>query len=175
MKSKGIVLILLVFLVGSSVSYRVNAKTDDAIRDLEPVEYNKLEFKQNTDYLHDEKKVEMKNTIPVKQLDIDFDGSKKLPERGRDISFLFQEAERGQKSTVAVKAIETGLFTTETQVKKVEVIRDIQEEQSKGTNFRTMVFLGLIAVGVIFLFTVLLPKIGNSPLEKRKPVDKKAT
>ena len=112
----------------------------------------------------------MKNTIPVKQLDINFDGSKKLPERGRDISYLFQEAERGQKSTVAAKSAEIGLFTTDNPDRKVENVKNIQDEQPKSTNIRTMIFIGLISVGIIFLFTVLLPKLVNEPNRRNKTV-----
>lgn len=164
-----IVVLLVVWGMGASF-YSVQAETDDSIRDLEPVKYDRLKFKQNTDYLHDTKKIEMKNTIPVKQLDIDFDGSKKLPERGRDISYLFQEAERGQKSTVAAKSAEIGLFTTDTPDRKVETVKNIQDEQPKSTNVRTMIFIGLIGVGIIFLFTVLLPKLVNEPNRRNKTV-----
>ena len=163
MRVKRMIVVLLVIWGMGASFYSVQAETDDSIRDLEPVKYDRLKFKQNTDYLHDTKKVEMKNTIPVKQLDINFDGSKKLPERGRDISYLFQEAERGQRSTVAAKSAEIGLFTTDNPDRKVETVKNIQDEQPKSTNIRTMIFIGLIGVGIIFLFTVLLPKLVNEP------------
>ena len=170
MRVKRMIVVLLVIWGMGASFYSVQAETDDSIRDLEPVKYDRLKFKQNTDYLHDTKKIEMKNTIPVKQLDINFDGSKKLPERGRDISYLFQEAERGQKSTVAAKSAEIGLFTTDNPDRKVETVKNIQDEQPKSTNIRTMIFIGLIGVGIIFLFTVLLPKLVNEPTRRNKTV-----
>lgn len=175
MSVKRVMVALLVMWITGASWYSVHAETDDSIRDLEPVKYDKLKFKQNTDYLHDTKKVEMKNTIPVKQLDINFDGSKKLPKRGGDISYLFQEAERGQKSTVAAKSTEIGLFIKDNPDRKMETVKNKQDEQPKGTNIRTMIFIGLIAMGMIFLFTVLLPKLVNEPTGREKAVTKKVT
>ncbi|WP_342514984.1 type VII secretion EssA family protein [Sporosarcina sp. FSL K6-1522] len=172
MKGKMICLTLAAFVsVWGYSSTSGSADSDDSIHDLEPLLYDKLKFKQNTDYLHDNKKVEMKNTIPVKQFDINFDGSKQLPERG-DTSYLFQEAERGKKGTVAVRSSEIGLFTIEHKGRKEEAVRKPQDEQLAGTNVRTMVFVGLIAVGILFLFVFLLPKLVNEPAVRTRTVIK---
>ena len=104
----------------------------------------------------------MKNTIPVNNLTLTLMAVRSF-RRGRDISYLFQKAERGQKSTVAAKSAEIGLFTTDNPDRKVETVKNIQDEQPKSTNIRTMIFIGLIGVGIIFLFTVLLPKLVNEP------------
>lgn len=73
------------------------ANSDESIKELEPVLYERLQFKKNTDYLHDAGKIEMKNTIPTKQFDIHFDGSRKLPDRGDTVK-LFRKAERSERA-----------------------------------------------------------------------------
>jgi hypothetical protein len=144
----------------------VGADEVETIHDLDPVIYDKLEFKKNTDYLHDQQKIEMKNTLPVEQFDIDFDGSKQLPDRG-NTSYLFQEAEREKKSTVAAMTSEIGLFEDEGKYRKAEEVQApiANNEQTVGNNTgRTIIFIGLIAVGLLFLFAFLLPRLINQPV-----------
>ena len=153
---------ILLMSVGFSFGKNIHADTGDPIGDLEPVQYEKLKFKQNTDYLHDEQKTEMKNTIPVKQFDINFDGSKQLPKKD-DTSFVFHETERGKKSTVAAKTIEIGLFTKANNNEKAKVPIQANSQLTTGNTTRTMVFIVMIALGMIFLFTILLPRLMNQP------------
>ncbi|MFJ7932759.1 type VII secretion EssA family protein [Sporosarcina sp. NPDC096371] len=152
---------LVLFWVFSG--HQVDADSDDPIGDLEPVIYEKLKFKQNTDYLHDEQKAEMKNTIPVKQFDINFDGSQQLPQKG-DTSFVFQEAERGTKSTVAAKTLEIGLFTKENSQETANIPAEAPSQQATGHAGRTLIFIGLIALGMVVMFMVLLPKLIHQPV-----------
>ena len=63
MRVKIMIVVLLVIWGMEASFYSVQAETDDSIRDLEPVKYDRLKFKQNTDYLHDTKKIEMKNVV----------------------------------------------------------------------------------------------------------------
>lgn len=146
-------------LVGNG--FVVFAEEPKKVEDLDPVIYEKLEFKKNTDYLHDKKKTEMKNTIPKKQIDIFFDGRKKLPNRG-DISYLFQTAERGVKSTVTAKSSELKLFSA-VDTKKAELsVSQMEEEKSSTNRIRTIIFFGIVGIGIIALFTILLPRLVNA-------------
>ena len=156
-----LLLTLLLFWTVGGASVLASAE-DEPNLDLEPVIYEKLKFKKNTDYLHDSKKVEMKNTIPTKQFDIYFDGRKKLPKRS-DGSSLFRTSERGEKSTVAVKSAELNLFT-KTEVAKNErsPVNSIEEETA-GNRTRTMILLAIIAAGLVVVFTIFLPKLVNAP------------
>ena len=149
------------------MEHNIHADADDPIGDLEPVMYEKLKFKQNTDYLHDEQKTEMKNTIPNKQFDINFDGSKQLPKKG-DTSFIFHEAERGKKSTVAAKTVEIGLFTKANNNEKAKIPMPTKSQLTTGNTTRTMIFIMMIALGMIFMFTILLPKLMNQPMSVNK-------
>lgn len=147
--------ILLLIQVGTSAI--VFAEEPKKAEDLDPVIYEKLEFKKNTDYLHDKKKTEMKNTIPKKQVDIYFDGRKKLPNRS-DTSYLFQTAERGEKSTVTAKSSELKLFS-EKDITFAGVSVSKTEEESSSNRVRTILFFGLIGIGILTLFVIFLPRL----------------
>lgn len=147
--------ILFLTLVGNG--FVVLAEEPKKVEDLDPVIYEKLEFKKNTDYLHDKKKTEMKNTIPKKQVDIYFDGRNKLPNRG-DTSYLFQTAERGEKSTVTAKSSELKLFS-EKDITLADVSVSQIEEESASNSARTILFFGVIGIGILTLFVIFLPRL----------------
>lgn len=164
MKANKVILVILCSVLLCSIkSGVVLADENKTIDELEPLLYEKLEFKKNTDYLHDAKKTEMKNTIPIKQFDIYFDGRKKLPNR-TDSSFLFQSDERGEKSTVAARSLELKLFNSGDQEIKTKGSTSPGQEQlgSSNGNLLTLVFLLIIAIGIIILFAVFLPKLAKA-------------
>ncbi len=177
MKIKSTCLLLLILIIAwTAGDNTVQAAPDDEPNlDLEPVVYEKLKFKKNTDYLHDSKKVEMKNTIPVKQFDIYFDGRKQLPKRSNG-SYLFRAEERGEKSTVAAKTAELGLFASaEKSVKKITAVKVIEDKPATNTR-RTLILLAIIVAGLVTLFTFFLPKLVNtSEGDKRNPLSDKTT
>ncbi|KAA0955569.1 type VII secretion protein EssA [Sporosarcina sp. ANT_H38] len=171
MKTKSTCLLLVVLVIAwIAGGIAVQAAVDDEPNlDLEPLSYEKLKFKKNTDYLHDSKKVEMKNTIPVKQFDIYFDGRKQLPKRSNG-SYLFQTAARGEKSTVAAKTSELGLFTNAATSSKEITADNIVEENTAPNMSRTLILLAIIVAGLVTLFTIFLPKLVNtSEGDKRNP------
>ena len=169
MKVKVVFMVVVAITGGLAFGWHVGSANTEI--DLEPLTYDKLEFKQNTNYLHDEGKIEMKNTIPVEQFDINFDGSKQLPKRD-NTSYLFQTAERGVKSTVAAKTSELGLFTEEDQAEKLDVAVQMNNEAPATNHIRTLIFIGIIGVGIIFLFTFLLPKLVNEQGADRRSFNK---
>lgn len=160
-KSTWLLLVILLIAWTAGHSTVQAAPDDEPNLDLEPVVYEKLKFKKNTDYLHDSKKVEMRNTIPVKQFDIYFDGRRQLPKRSNG-SYLFQTKERGEKSTVAAKTAELGLFTSaEKSGKKTNAVK-IVEENTATNKPRTLILLAIIVAGLVTLFTFFLPKLVNT-------------
>ncbi|MFJ5769046.1 type VII secretion EssA family protein [Psychrobacillus sp. NPDC093180] len=159
MKTKILLLLVLLAFVVLFVDLQVvSAEEDKTIEELEPVIYEKLQFKKNTDYLHDGKKTEMKNTIPDKQFNIYFDGRKQLPNRS-DTSFLFQTSVRGEKSTVAAKSSELNLFMAESKNDMQLPDSFIDDRETATNNTRTLIFLAIIAIGLLALFIVVLPKL----------------
>ncbi|MFS0576296.1 type VII secretion EssA family protein [Sporosarcina sp. 179-K 3D1 HS] len=170
MKRKRMRIVLLLAALGWFIFPKPGlTNSDETIKDLEPVLYNKLQFKKNTDYLHDAGKIEMKNTIPVKQFNVQFDGTRKLPARG-DTTSLFREAGRSERSTVAAKSKEIGLFTKEVPIRNgIDGHPNTFQERSADHSGRTIIFVLLIVIGVVVLFTVFIPKIIQaSPAEERK-------
>ncbi|SER67508.1 type VII secretion protein EssA [Psychrobacillus sp. OK032] len=159
MKTNRMMLLVLLAIIFLFVDTQVVlAAEDKTIDELEPVIYEKLKFKKNTDYLHDEKKTEIKNTIPEKQFNIYFDGRKKLPNRS-DTSFLFQTSIRGEKSTVAAKSSELNLFMDKSKGEKQLPDSQFNSYETASNNTRTMIFLAIIVIGLIALFIVVLPKL----------------
>ena len=177
MTTKWTWLLLLILLIVWTTSNRIvqAAPEDEPNLDLEPVVYEKLKFKKNTDYLHDSKKVEMKNTIPVKQFAIYFDGRKQLPKRSNG-SYLFRTGERGEKSTVAAKTAELRLFASAEKSGNNTTAVKIIEDNSATNMPRTLILLGIIVAGLVTLFTIFLPKLVNtSEGDKRNPRSDKPT
>lgn len=140
----------------------VHANEEKSNKELEPVIYERLKFKKNTDYLHDGKKTEMKNTIPEKQFNIYFDGRRQLPNR-EDTSYLFQTSERGEISTVSAKTSDLKLFSNESKGEKEQSGTSLNMEEPAGNKIRTMILLAIIAVGIVTLFMVFIPKMVNTP------------
>ena len=146
--------LLLLMLAGNGcIAFAEEPKKAE---ELDPVIYERLEFKKNTDYLHDQKKTEMKNTIPVKQFDIYFDGRNKLPNRG-DTSFLFQTAERGEKSTVLAKSSDLKLFSDKDVATNVPISKI--DEETSNSNGRALIFIVLIGMGLLAVFVIFLPRL----------------
>lgn len=161
MKVKSFLLLPILFFLSIGNGLVAFAEEPKKAEDLDPVIYEKLEFKKNTDYLHDKKKTEMKNTIPKKQIDIYFDGRQVLPDRG-DVSYLFLTAERGEKSTVTAKSSELKLFSA-TDAKQAELtVAELEEEKSSSNRIMTILFFGIVVLGLIALFAILLPRLVNA-------------
>ncbi len=159
-KFVSLALLLLILITGVGV-VSVAADGDDSIEGLKTVDYEKLKFKKNTDYMHDRKKVEQKNTIPTKQFDVHFDGQKQLPNRN-DTSFLFNSAKRGEKNTTAVRASDLQLFTNSANEEPFLASEKPYEQKVGNTRFQSWLLIGVLLLGIIVLFTTLLPRLLQS-------------
>jgi type VII secretion protein EssA len=162
MRTNKIIILLSILLTTLFVGgVTALAETEGSPVKLAPLEYEKLKFEKNTDYLHDDRKTEMKNTIPTKQFDIYFDGRMQLPDRD-DTSFLFQTSARGEKSTVEVKTSELQLFSLEKKRENEATPVTIVEEESSDNMTLTLILIGVLAVSIILVFTLFLPKLVNT-------------
>lgn len=166
MRAKFVFIFFSFFLIGTVASGAVMAET----KDLAPLIYEGLKFKGNTGYLHDQQKAEMKNTLPEKQFDIDFDGSSQLPDRS-DTSFLFGDSDREGKSTVAAMASEMDLFK-EQEMGRNTFINDQPElnteQSSAGSVGRTLIYIGIILAGLLVLFVFLLPRLMHQSVPQNR-------
>ncbi|MEI4768675.1 type VII secretion EssA family protein [Psychrobacillus sp. FJAT-51614] len=166
MSLKQVTILFCVLMISWSLAQTTaHANEEKSIKELEPVIYEKLKFKKNTDYLHDRKKTEMKNTIPEKQFNIYFDGRRKLPNR-KDTSYLFQTSNRGERSTVSAKTSDLKLFTNESKGEKEQSSASLNMEPA-GNRTRTLILLAIIAVGLVTLFMVFIPKMVNTPTSNK--------
>ena len=149
---------LLIWMISflGAFSVEVHAEGDNPSSDLNPLEYESLKFKKNTDYLHDNKKIELKNTLPQKQFDIFFDGRQQLPDRG-DTSYLFQTSKRGEISTVSARSQELQLFSKEASSSVIQASDTIEEGSASKLPMIIIITLLIVSIGSLFLFMV--PKL----------------
>ncbi len=170
MKHKGKWILLLTFFLWISGMFVVLAEEETSSSVLDPLIYESLKFKKNTDYLHDGKKLELKNTLPQKQFNIYFDGRKQLPVRD-DTSFLFQTSNRGEKSTVSARSQELKLFSVESYSTSLKTTQaPIQDGASSKL---PMIIIGLLLItGIGSLLIFILPRLKNE--EAAKPLQTKS-
>ena len=94
-------------------------------------------------------------------MDIYFDGRKKLPNRG-DTSYLFQTAERGEKSTVTAKSSELKLFS-EKDIALADVPETKVEEESSSNTGRTIIFIAINWYRYAYFVCHFLAEVSNVP------------
>ena len=163
MKLKRNWLLIVSFFFMGFISGEVHAEEGKSSSDLQPLEYESLKFKKNTDYLHDDKKIELKNTLPKKQFDIFFDGRQQLPDR-EDTSYLFQTSKRGEISTVSARSQELQLFSKEASSSVIQTSEMIEEGTSSKLPMMIIFTLLILSIGSLFLFIVpKLLKNADSP------------
>lgn len=130
---------------------------------LEPLEYKSLPFRKKTEYLHDSRKVEMKNTLTEAQVNLNFSE----PVRFKppiEVSDLFLEPGRPETGTAAAKAAELGLFTEsqETAAGQSGKTVDIPDEPTGDHRIRTYIFIGFIGAAIFGLFGLMIPALLKS-------------
>ena len=156
--------IMLALLFPISLFINVNA-TEAAAPDLEtltPNEYEKKEFKENTEYLHEKALYENKQSIPEQQKELTFE----LPTADSNEEILNQlfVGEMNTKQTIAEKAEQMNLFSD----KKPEDLRlKEKSEHSPNRQIQLMIIIGLLAIGLMVMLVLLIPKMmqGNQQLK----------
>lgn len=124
---------------------------------LAPNTYEKKEFNDNTDYLHEESLYENKKQIPEEQQDLTFtkknyDPLKKVKEQ------LFTDSER-INNTITAKANQLGLFS-KTDQETSYAAKDSGNPIKENNKLMILyVFLLILAMGVLLGF--LIPKMAN--------------
>lgn len=154
-----IVVLLPIFLfINENRSW---AAATPSLETLTPNEYEEKEFKENTDYLNEKALYEQKDAIPEIQQKITFekptsDPLEKL--KGK----LFDGA---VNNTVSTQAKQLKLFTGEKQgdLKLADKSKTVSNPQIKVT----VVLVVLLAIGLIVMIVLLIPKMiqGNRELK----------
>ncbi|MFC7363866.1 MULTISPECIES: type VII secretion EssA family protein [Bhargavaea] len=148
----------------SSAAIPATANTGDAPADsLEPLEYKSLPFRKKTEYLHDSRQVEMKNTLTEERVNLDFSE----PVRFRspiEVDDLFLEAGRPETGTAAAKAEELGLFTAPAEKSQAQASQpaEVPDEAADSSSIRTYVFISLIGAAMLGLFGLMVPALLKS-------------
>lgn len=143
---------------------------------LDPLEYKSLPFRKKTEYLHDSRKVEMKNTLTEAQVNLDFSEPVRF-KSSIEVSDLFLEPGRPETGTAAAKAAELGLFTksAETAAGQSGKTADIPDEPTGDHRIRTYIFIGFIGAAIFGLFGLMIPAMLKSSKEAPTVSRKKET
>jgi len=155
---------MLALLFPISLFINVNA-TEAAAPDLEtltPNEYEKKEFKENTEYLHEKALYENKQSIPEQQKELTFE----LPMSDSNEEILNQlfVGEMNAQQTIAEKAEQMNLFSD----KRPEDLQlKDKSDDPPNRQIQLMVIIGLLAIGLIVVLVLLIPKMaqGNQQLK----------
>lgn len=146
-----IFLLLLILVITSGVT--AEAETD--LNELDPNIYEEKERKENTNYLHEKSLYEKRNAIPEEQKNLTF----KKPSRDEQDDIkdqLFTDYTK-EKNTIKSKSEQMELFSGSSEL---SLSMAEPEVNASGQNFGlTMTYILLIAIGVILMIGLLIPRM----------------
>ena len=130
---------------------------------VEPNVYQEKDINIQTEYFHDEELLKQKEKIPEELKGLTFErGKYEIIDSIEDSLFLSPITE--DNNIIASKAEEMGLFSSEVPIRK----RDREEEDS-FLNFDLSLLLAIVlGVAVVFLFVILIPRMGKLNQEGNK-------
>ncbi|KZE38550.1 hypothetical protein AV656_06485 [Bhargavaea cecembensis] len=155
-------ILLAITLSAAAVPAYANTE-DDPADSLESLEYKSLPFRKKTEYLHDSRKVEMKNTLTESRINLDFSE----PVRFRspiEVEDLFLEAGRPETGTAAAKAKELGLFSSPAEKSPARPSQSVEvpDGSADSSSIRTYIFISLIGAAMLGLFGLMIPALLKS-------------
>ncbi|MET3321237.1 UNVERIFIED_ORG: type VII secretion protein EssA [Peribacillus simplex] len=130
---------------------------------VEPNEYHEKNIDIQTEYFHEEELLKQKQRLPDEQKDLTFErGKYDALDSTKDSLFLSPVT--GNNNTIASKAEQLGLFS------EVNIRTRSNEGTESSVSIDLTLLLGIVlALAVICLFFILIPKIGKLNEEvKRK-------
>ncbi|MGD6793972.1 type VII secretion protein EssA [Metabacillus indicus] len=147
-------LLLALVLAGGAAAL---AETD--LDQLDPNVYEEKELKENTEYLHEKALFEKREEIPEEQKDLTFkkpgrDAEDELKDR------LFTQYTK-ENNTIKSKAEQMGLFSQSSDQASGRISTGEEQQQSGNTGL-LMTYILLIAVGVLLIIGILIPKMTQS-------------
>ncbi|WP_404432546.1 type VII secretion protein EssA [Sutcliffiella horikoshii] len=144
------VLIALLPLNGTVTS------ADSDIESLEPNSYEKRDFKENTNFLREKNLNERRESVPEEQKLLTFKEREKKAEEDF-IGTLFMTGEK-KSTTIQATSQELKLFT-EQDNSRYQVV--ITSESSSKTNSITILLYGFLAIALILLLVIILPRMAK--------------
>ncbi|PLR75549.1 type VII secretion protein EssA [Bacillus sp. V3-13] len=156
MKLKSFIIALMlpaaIFLNGNSAGASPDIDT------LTPNTYEKKEFDENTNFLHEDSLYDNKKAIPEEQKGLTFEKQKSNPlDSVKDQLFI---GEGKTTNTITATAERLKLFSDMDHNNKFEVSENT--ENNTNDNSRLMIlYIGLLAVGIIVMLVLLIPKMAQ--------------
>lgn len=129
---------------------------DTDIESLEPNSYEKEDFKENTNFLRENNLNERKESIPEEQKLLTFKKRDKKAEEDF-IGTLFMTGEK-KSTTIQATSQELKLFTEEDNSRYQAVVAS---ENSSKTNSITILLYGFLAIALILLLAIILPRMAK--------------
>ena len=149
----------LILLLALVLSGGASALAETDLNQLDPNVYEEKERKENTEYLHEKGLYEKRKEIPEEQKSLTFqkpgrDAEDELKDR------LFTQYTK-ENNTIKSKAEQMGLFSENTDQASGTISTEEEQQQSGNTGL-LMTYILLIAVGVLLIIGILIPKMTQS-------------
>ncbi|TYS70862.1 type VII secretion protein EssA [Sutcliffiella horikoshii] len=157
MKAKVALLLLTVcvLLVLLPISGTVSMAESD-IESLEPNSYEKKDFKENTDFLRENNLNERRESVPEEQKLLTFEKRENKAEEDF-VGTLFMTGEK-KSTTIQATSQELKLFTKEDNSRYQTAVAS---ESSSKTNSVTILLYGFLAIALILLLVIILPRMAK--------------
>lgn len=155
MKAKVVLFLLALSVLIALLPLNGTVTTADSdIESLEPNSYEKEDFKENTNFLRENNLNERKESIPEEQKLLTFKKREKKAEEDF-IGTLFMTGEK-KSTTIQVTSQELKLFTEEDNSRYQAMAAS---ENSSKTNSITILLYGFLAIALILLLAIILPRM----------------
>ncbi|WP_404461965.1 type VII secretion protein EssA [Sutcliffiella horikoshii] len=129
---------------------------DSDIESLEPNSYEKRDFKENTNFLRENNLNERRESVPEEQKLLTFKEREKKAEEDF-IGTLFMTGEK-KATTIQATSQELKLFTEQDNSRYQAVVAS---ESSSKTNSITILLYGFLAIALILLLAIILPRMAK--------------
>ena len=143
--------LLTVYLVNANISF---AQTNSNLEDLNPNEYRNQQFKDNTEYIHNDSLLERRKNISETQKQLDF-LPKDTNKNGEIKKQLFKEGFEEHK-TLTYESTKLLLFTNS---EKQLQLADRATESINNTKSIKNFYIGIIFSLVLLMFLFLFPRV----------------
>lgn len=129
---------------------------DSDIESLEPNSYEKKDFKENTNFLRENNLNERRESVPEEQKLLTF---KELEKKAEEdfLGTLFMTGEK-KSTTIQATSQELKLFTEEDNSRYQAVV---PTDSSSKTNSITILLYGFLAIALILLLAIILPRMAK--------------
>ncbi|WP_165971024.1 type VII secretion protein EssA [Peribacillus frigoritolerans] len=147
---------LLIFVFTSGI--KGHAETETNLEELDPNVYEEKELKENTEYLHEESLYEKRTTIPEEQKDLTFE--KPSRDEKDDLQEQLFTNYTKEKNTIKSKAEQLDLFSGSAEP-SLSMTETVNSDTTQNSGLM-MTYILLIAIGVILMIGLLIPKMTQS-------------